>query len=315
MLHSFILATISLISFSSQAREMVLCVEVGHSRIKAALLPEHPTLEDLKKVDSVSVKSKPWLKENIVSLFVQSKENPINHLLKANPKKISLSVFGSEKNSKYPVGELDDLPENLHELLQKKTGCFITIERDTNSWAIGALEYLRLKSQQPIFPCLAITLGTGVGVVLMENEDTIKTIEFFTMPWPFPKMGSIIEEKMEAPVLVLCKKYLDSLFGGEEFLDKGMVAYRQKYNAHFRSFVEDISSHTFTLFKCPISSVLVGGGHSRFIDTSACAPLSLYLLNPQTLQTEGISPDIVQLLGCVKKVSSSHLSTYIYPSA
>jgi len=287
-----------------------LCLEVGHTRIKAALLPECPELEDLKKIETISLRSKPWLKQNIRLLFTQSENNPLMPLLAANPSKISLSIFGSEKNSKYPSGEIDDFPDNLEELLEETVGHGVTIERDTNAWAIGALEYLKLKSQKPAFPCLAITLGTGVGVVLIEDEHTIKTIEFWTMPWPFPRLRLLVEDRLRDPVLALCKKHLDALFEGEEFLDEGMVAYQPAYNRQFNAFIEDISEHLHTLFGCSIRSVFVGGGHSRFIKPSE----SLILLDPETLQADGVSPDIIQLQGCLRGCYPPFLSTQIYTS-
>lgn len=292
-----------------QGHDKVLCVEIGHSRIKAGILPLNPSLEELRSVKTVESVSPPWLGQNIKSLFSE-KSSPLQPLLISNPSTLSLSIFGTEKYSKYPSGKVDDYPDNLEALIASSFGDFFYVERDTNAWALGALEYLNLQGKKPEYPCLAITLGTGVGLVLIENEDTIKTIEFWTMPWGFSKLEEMSANVVNEPVLILGKIFLAKFFRGENNIDEGMKEYRGKYNAHFWAFIEDIGSHIEPLFGCKISSVLVGGGNSRFID-SLNTPLPLHLLNPQLLEKDGISPDIVQLLGCVKKVKDTRCRTYI----
>lgn len=289
--------------------DKVLCVEVGHSRIKAGILPLNPSLEELRSVKTVESISPPWLGQNIKALF-SDKTSPLQPLLISKPSTLSLSIFGTEKYSKYPSGKVDDYPDNLEALIASSFGDPFYVERDTNAWALGALEYLNLQGEEPTYPCLAITLGTGVGLVLIENENTIKTIEFWTMPWRFPKLEAMSANFVKEPVLILGKNFLAQFFHGEDKIDEGMKDYRGKYNAHFWAFIEDVGSHIERMFGCKISSVLVGGGNSRFIDSSD-TPLPLHLLNPQLLEKDGISPDIIQLLGCIKKVKDANTRTYI----
>src|SRR5437868_15486247 len=82
------------VSRINQTQKPILCVEVGNTRIKACLLPQSPTLEDLKKTKTVAFPSKPWLKQNIDQLFNASANTPLKPLLDARPSKISLSIFG-----------------------------------------------------------------------------------------------------------------------------------------------------------------------------------------------------------------------------
>ncbi len=231
-------------------------------------------------------------------------------LLSSEPAVLSISIFGTEKYSKCPSGKIDDYPDNLEELITASFRGPYYIERDTNAWALGALEYLSLVSKQPEFPCLAITLGTGIGIILIENATTIKTIEFCTMPWIFPNLKHLTTNLVHEPVLVLGKNFLVHFFHGETHIDEGMKRYRKTYNSHFWAFVDDVSLNIEQMFGCKIASVIVGGGNSRFIDAFN-TPLPLYLLNPQSLEKEGVSPDIIQLLGCVRKIKDKGSKTSI----
>ncbi len=291
------------------SNDKVLCVEIGHSRVKACMLPVNPTLEELRLIETIENVSSPWLGQNIKHLFLNDK-SPLYPILITKPTTLSLSIFGTEKYSKYPSGKVDDYPDNLEELLSYSFGDSFHIERDTNAWAIGALEYLALHKKTPEYPCLAVTLGTGVGLVLIENKNTIRTIEFWTMPWKFPKLEPLSVNFVKEPVLILGKNYLAEFFHGENNIDEGMKEYKGKYNKHFWTFVEDVNTHIEEMFGYKISSVLVGGGNSRFIKASK-TPLPLYLLNPQLLKKDGISPDIIQLLGCIKKIKDKNTQTYI----
>lgn len=309
------LSTLLLVTFQCfllspvQSEDNVLCVEIGHSRIKAGVLPINPSLEELRSVKTVESISPPWLGQNIKSLFL-ARTSPLQPLLISKPSVLSLSIFGTEKYSKYPSGRIDDYPDNLEELITSSFGDAFSVERDTNAWALGALEYLKLHGTELRYPCLAVTLGTGVGLVLIENETTIKTIEFWTMPWLFPKLGPMSARFVSDPVLILGKNFLVQFFGGEDKVDEGMKEYRRKYNLHFWAFIEDVNLHIERMFGYKASCILVGGGNSRFI-TSLNTPLPLHLLSPQLLEKDGISPDIIQLLGCVKKVRDKKSVTCI----
>lgn len=294
---------------SLSSHDKVLCVEIGHSRIKAGILPLNPSLQELRTIQTIESASQPWLGQNIGHLFSQN-SSPLHSLLLSEPIVLSISIFGTEKYSKCPSGNIDDYPDNLEELMAASFNGPYSIERDTNAWALGALEYLSLQSKQPEYPCLAITLGTGIGIVLIENATTMKTIEYCTMPWIFPNLKPLTTNLVHEPVLVLGKNFLAQIFQGEMHIDEGMKQYREKYNSYFWAFVKDASLNIDQMFGCKIASVLVGGGNSRFID-ALNTPLPLYLLNPQSLEKEGVSPDIIQLLGCVKKMREKDSKTSI----
>ncbi|HSX13121.1 MAG TPA: ROK family protein [Chlamydiales bacterium] len=295
----------------SLSDETILCLEIGHTRIKAANLPRTVTLKNLQNVQTLAFPSKPWL-DKLNLLFIKFQDNPLSPLFNERPSRISISIFGPlYDNKRMPFNEKMGIPKNIKEVLQRETDYEVLLETDSVSWAIGALEYLKMKLQQPKFPCLAITLGTGVGMALIENEHKIHAIEIWCMDCSFPRMRTLTD--LRCPPSVLGKKHLDNLFNGEQFTDEKMVDYRSTYNKQFEAFVEDVCEYVQTLFSQTISTVLIGGGYSRFIEISENAPRSTIVLNPQALQEDGVSPDIIPLLGCQRTCQENRFATSTYP--
>jgi len=302
----------AILFYTAQTKRTTLCIEVGHTRIKAAILPQKPTLQGLKNSKTFAYPSKPWLQQNLEKLFQKNRASPLYALLHKNPSAISLSIFGPiYDHSRYDLGKPHSIvPVNLKEVLEKELGRELHIESDSVSWAIGALEYLKLHSEKLPLPSLAITLGTGIGVALIENANSVVAIELWAKPIPLPRL-ELLTDKRPAH-RVFGKKYLDTLFKGEEFVDEGMISYSRTYNQQLMACIEDLSAYLSDLFSIPISSVIIGGGYSRFIDLSS-EEREIRLLHPQKLSQEGLSPDIIQLLGCLRQAQKDPLHTWTYP--
>lgn len=288
---------------------MILCVEIGHTRIKAARLPELvKTLDDLKNVPICTTLSAPFLNQNLGDLFKRG-EGPLETLLEERTVKIALSIFGPlYENRFHGCAEMYKVPLNIRQVLENESGCEFRIEGDAVSWAVGALEYLSLKAETVAFPSVAITLGTHPGVAFIESDTQIISLESWPEYYPFPKISQVTE--VLPAYHVLSKAYLDGIAGGEEQLDEHMKGYSPTFNQHFQAFTGDLFDLIEQLFSKKIASILVGGGHSRFIASAQ----DRIVLNPQLLFRDGISPDMIQLLGCQRQSRPSPVITSTYPS-
>lgn len=296
----------------------VLCIEVGHTRFKATTMVTPLTLKSLKATQIIVGRSAPWLQQNLYLLFTKSLDSPLSPFLEKRPDMVSLSIFGPISNrSKHVFWQKARLPEHLKDSLQNTTSRRVMIDGDAVSWAIGALEYLKLNSAQVTFPCLALTLGTGVGAALIGNVDQIKAIEIWIMDPSYPRLGkyAVTKNSLKSPRQLLEKAFLDKISGGEEFTDIKMKTYRPEYNLHFQAFVEDACEEIEKKLQLQnkILSVLVGGGYSRFIDEPKDKSRTTFVLNPQKLIKEGFLPDIVQLLGCLRHCHMPAIRTDTYP--
>ena len=288
-------------------------MEVGHTRIKGAHLPAQiKSIEDLKKVEIHSTLSAPWLKQNLQNLFKREYGSPLDHLIETQSKQIALSIFGPlYDNRMHGCAEMYGVPQNIKEVLQNETGYEFRIEGDSVSWAIGAIQYLALKSEQVAFPCLAITLGTHSGIALIESPNKVTSLDFCGHYYSFQKLEKTTEVK--PPIHVLSKSYLDHIAKGEELLYEHMKTYGPTYNRHLGAFTEDLCDMIDQLFSQKVNSVLVGGGHSRFINSCNDGTKPIVVLNNITLSEDGVSPDIIQLLGVHKQAGGFPISTSTYP--
>lgn len=299
----------------------VLCVEVGWQRIKAALLPTNVKYEELKKISTISAPSAIWLNENFPILFKTTLPNPLTPLLKESFSKISLSISGPVyENGFHPDLGKRGIPEHLKEACEKMAHCDVVVENDVVCWAIGTQEYLKLKSEQLKFPYLALTFGTGIGMALALDENNIYGIEINYTDFPFSRLKHLCSEQQQplnprfTPHRALGKPFFDWKLGRRAFTDQEVAPYLAIYNDRFQALIEDLVGDLEKQFDVKIKDILIGGGYSRFIEIPEKFPYSIITLKPQILIAEGISPDIVQLLGCLRLSEKNRPKTYLYPT-
>lgn len=286
----------------------ILCVEIGHTRIKATQLSYPLTMDSLRNIKTIEALSAPWLKGNIQDLFKVSDQNPINQLLQEKTSDISISIFGPLYNNGLYHCKTEFVPENIPAQLSQHIPNKVSVEVDTAAWAIGAMEYLALNSRTLDYPALVVTLGTGVGIAIIKDESTVMAVEYWALNCPFPRLKPLNEA-----IYVLNKRFLDNLAAGEENVEKMMETYRPTYNSHLTALVQDLAEYFEQEgMSLPIKSVLVGGGYSRFIDPIEIAQPSI-IFSPAYLEKEGVSPDIIQLLGCLRKSREPLIVTDTFP--
>jgi hypothetical protein len=295
----------------------ILCVEVGGTRIKFGALPKTLTFEKLQTLQTKVFSSEGWVGPKLPSLFRQSPESPLVQYLEMPHSKISLSVTGPvfhHRTHLWPTRR--GIPRNLSEVCEKEAGCEVVIDNDSTSWAKGCLAYLKLKNVQPKFPCLGITIGTGVGGVLIRDENSVCGIEIDSIDCGFSRLKALVHDQpMEkwSPHRTVGKKFFELLFNGQSFLDEQMKPHLAKYNERFYALVHDIREVLEKTFALQFAELFVGGGFSRFIEVSKALSLPTTIFNPQFLEKESLSPDIIQLLGCHNTCQEKHPVSNIYP--
>lgn len=291
--------------------DFVLCVEVGGTRIKAAILPTMPTLEKLKTVKTIDTLSKPWFNQNLFSLFETTINHPLTSLVTIPHSMTSLTIKGAVyEKGLYPAGPRSGLPLHLRQALECVLDQSVMVENDAISWARGAVVYQEMQSRKISYPVLAITLGTGVGGALLENENSICGLELSSMDCSFSHLKVVIDPKERLnPHITLGQTFFDAF--GEKLSNEEMVTV---YNKRFYALVEDIYAHVQKLFSVQISSLFVGGGNSRLIEIPENYEKSVTVLSPQILEANAVSPDLIQLLGCQSASQKPDVTSKVYPS-
>ncbi|MDB6081856.1 MAG: hypothetical protein JWO53_1128 [Chlamydiia bacterium] len=294
----------------------MLCVEVGGTRIKAAVLPQEPTLEQLREVVVLSSLTDGWLSKKVPLLFsAGSTDSPLLQI-QIPYSKVSLSIAGTiVENRIFWDSRSKGVPQQLKLACEEESQCTATLDNDAVSWAKGSLEYQRVTSQEFPFPSLAITLGTGVGVALIQDKDSIYNIEMSYTDCPFSRLKELTKNQ-PLPLSnrwsthgALGNRFFQWVFKEKAFTDEEMLPYLTEYNERFQACVQDLREHLDKMFSITIASFTIGGGNSRFLTIPSSFPLPVLLLAPQILKAAKLSGDIIQLLGCLRP-----LSTKVYPS-
>jgi hypothetical protein len=285
----------------------VLCVDIGGTRIKAAILHPDITLEELQGISTLAFESKEWLNEDISRLF--SPDTPGNLYEKIGVKydEVSIGVRGPVKDGAYCVVPKEHLPREMKQKCQEAAKCPVFLECDTGIWARGALYWQSLIKQNISFPCLGITLGTGIGVVLISAPDDIINIEISVIDSPFERLCKLTKNqplKQEygrpAPHDAIGMPFF--LWSQKErpFFKPQLV--QTEYNARILAFIKDMQAYLTDKLGIEISSIMMGGGNSRLIipqDLESELNKRIVLLSPDNIAKYGVSFDIISLLGCL----------------
>lgn len=163
----------------------VLCIDVGGTRIKSAVLPENPSLEDLKASESVAIRTLGWLNHSLPDLL---KPNCWAGLADYYNRKrfgydhISISVPGPiDKQGCFLRDDLTEksakCPKRLRDSLEQASGKSVTIIKDADAWMLGFLRYSELMGESLKYPILSMAFGTGIGASMATDSETIYSIE------------------------------------------------------------------------------------------------------------------------------------------
>jgi len=293
----------------------ILCVEVGNTRVKAGLFPKVLSLETLQRVRTFDFASEQWKTERLPQLFQRNGENPLAAGVKEPYSEISVSVAGAVfQNRTYFSSPSRPIPVELRKLSEEVASCPVVIENDAVSWVKGCLQYEKMHGRALKFPSLALTIGTAIGAALIHDENSITGIEVSFTKCPFRRLKALVGKQPMARWTshhTLGTPFFKWKFADKPFTDREMAPFLEEYNERFYAFVEDFKEYLEEAFSVKIASLLVGGGNSRFL--TAPKTLECTLLSPQKLESDGVSPDIIQLLGCYRSCDEHCRPTTVFP--
>jgi hypothetical protein len=296
-----------------------LCVEITGKQVYATFLPLNPSLSDLKK-SFFSFNSKPWF-PNIHDLFILSEENPLCPLLNKGHESVSASIFGPLYSEDGFIDVTNkSIPRNFVQRCRSSCTRPIIFHTDTICWARGCLEYLILKATKNgtfldiEYPFLAIILKGGVGVALIE-KDKISAIEIPYIGCNFPQLEKLCVEQGQSfdhftVHQALGNRFFDWTIKKKEFQDEDVAQFLGLYNERFDVFIREIKEFFNEKFNFNIQTIFVGGEKAQFIYLSNMA----HILNDHGLKGDGIAPEMIQLLGCLKLATlPNEFSIATYP--
>lgn len=285
----------------------ILCVDIGGSRIKSAVLHPEITLKELQNTSTISFESKKWLNEGITQLFDPDIPGNLYEKMGVECDEVSIGVRGPVMDGAYCLVPKEHLPREMREKCQDAAKRPVFLECDTGIWARGALCWQDLIGQEVLFPCLGITFGTGIGAALISAPDDITNIEISVIDAPFVRLLELAKDqplKQEygrpAPHDAIGMPYFHWRQKNNSSNDAQTI--QNEFNVRALAFIEDMQDYLKEL-EVDIASIMMGGGNSRFIipqgiESSLKKPV--ILLSPDRISRYGVPFDVISLLGCLK---------------
>jgi len=182
----------------------------------------------------------------------------------------------------------------------------ITLEelQNISTLAFESEGWMNKEFQREIsFPCLGITLGTGIGVALLLSAKDIINIEISVLDTSFRRLFALVGDQpiqqeygRPAPHDAIGRLYFNWMEKQNNFSE---LSLQNDFNQRVLAFLLDLQE----FLNIEITSVMIGGGNSRFIHADALSEQlkkDILLLSPSEIGKFRVSPDIISLLGCLQ---------------
>ena len=176
----------------------VLCVDIGGSRIKAAVLSQAFSLATLQSVPLVTLRSLGWLNQSLPQLFSAGHWASVVSRLDQPFDSVAVGVPGQVRNGVFERDDLD-VPSDLAQRCQRIVGKEVTLVNDAAAWLVGACAYGTLVANEPRYPALALIFGTGVGIAFTSDGLRFETLELSTWPHRWPTLAKASGVDIEVP--------------------------------------------------------------------------------------------------------------------
>ncbi|MHC4415369.1 MAG: hypothetical protein ACYS0G_08810 [Planctomycetota bacterium] len=282
----------------------ILCVDIGGTRIKAAVLPRNTSRGDVERAPVGAIPALGWLNDSLPQLLTA--EN-VAHLLRRGRIEpghdaICVAVPGPVSEGRY-FHRTDLLkrgvPKDLKSAFEQHADPLpVSLIKDADAWAAGVIRYAELFGMPLEYPFLALTFGTGVGISAAMSPGSIVSLEITATA---PGMWEPLEKESSHPIAeswqvhkILGREFFEWV--ATENCDWWLERIRQEFTKRVIVFVRAAREH---LGRDPgvFRTLVIGGGNAEYIvaeDLAGDAGLDVRLLLPPVL---AVNPDIIPLLG------------------
>lgn len=282
----------------------ILCIDIGGTRIKSALLNDEITIEELKNTNVKTMETLGWMNSSLPQIMCKNHPASLIHDNENLGHYNSIAIGVPLKvvdNGKIVEGHYIKfgVPKNLFEAFKEKAHCDIVITNDGRAWIHGILEYFQLCSIEIEFPCLAVVLGTGVGLAYSDSYTKIKGLEFSHHNHNFKHLSTIINEDIHDGSRIhdlLGKRFFHDI--EDKYKTWTYLEIQNEYTERLLCLFKDMEEANLYNFK-NVKSIMIAGGNSKYLSLSSLKSSinkSTYILDKNFLQ---LNPDLISLLGLV----------------
>lgn len=280
----------------SKKAAQILCVDVGGSRIKCALLSRRATLEDLKNTSVSIYDSSKWLNGTFPKVFEAMPKESITSSL-------GIHVAMPGKIIDHAFFERDDIsvPRSLKDEIEKNTGVTAFLESDDVTWLRGMIEFQKLRKKKIQYPCACIAIGTGVAVSIALSDTQCVSFQI-------EKCREFKALERNTGVQLKHLWEVHQLIGREFFAtasenQMSESSIREEHTKRVSALIEDLMNK-FREDGINIESLFIGGGNSRYLTLNELktkhSDIKIVGMTPSTMQKHHINMDLIPLLGLAK---------------
>jgi hypothetical protein len=279
----------------------ILSIDVGGTRIKAAVIPQDVTLNQLKEI-IVHVKSRwGWLNNNLPRIVdpdlwasftnKDSKLGPFDAIAIDGPWSVSKNMIS---NYHYidELGIPSNLEPKLNELTNKRVVCN---QNDAEAWLKGIIKYYELDSETIQYPVFAIILGTGIGLAHANSNQKICGIELGAINSPFTRIRKFEDFKQNWDIhdRLSEREFFKSLSEKDDRKKWDYVRVRAEYTSRIGGLIKDILSAK----ELKPSTICIGGGLSEYVSERTIKEYTKIEAKVIRRQDFKINPDLIPLIG------------------
>jgi len=271
-----------------------LCIDVGGSRIRAAVLDASDSLPSLRRKRVVSIRSLGWLNETLPKLLAPSNSANLTERIGIPYEDIAIAVPGAVSDGVFLRPDLG-IPQDLAAAFTNAAEMQTRVVSDSVAWAVGSVALAALSGERLALPALVLILGTGVGCAIAVDERRAVPVEISTWPLRFLALEAAsnraIEESWQAHEMV-----------GHQFIEWvasdnpawSFECVRREYTQRISALVDDLVP-TLVRQHGELRTLVIGGGNVDLVDerhlTSALDVVTW------TRATIDIDPDLIPLIG------------------
>lgn len=283
----------------------MLCIDIGASRIKAAVLPKELAADELTEVPMITMRTLGWLNQSMPEIIsVENWASIVNQkVLSDQYSEIAICVPGPVRDGEFDRPDLD-VPKNLLRKFKSFTDKPVRLVKDADAWTAGAVAYSRLRGDSLELPAIALAFGTGVGFSVACDSDRIMSVEISQWPWGFFSLEQASGHAVNESWIV--HNILGNGFFEWVARNKRHWTYeriRSEFSQRVAALIADTAPH-ISDHVGRVKTVIIGGGNSEFVSLRSLQEQCNLKVKSFWCRRISVNPDIIPLIGLHRLVSS-----------
>ena len=271
------------------------CIDIGGTRIKAAILKDDITLDELKLVQPKVVRTLGWLNESLPDIVPFLDDG-------STYDRVYISIPDDVlANGREIIGYLPGaykVPRNFAERCEDITGCPVALVNDAVAWTKGIGNYFRLQGRLDdiVYPSASIIFGTGVGFAYSSGETdtnvTSNPISACSYGNLSKAAGKEIKEAYEIHGII-GETFFDWV--RSDHRDWDLLRISEEYTKRVVAFLKDVQPSLGKL-----ETLFIGGGNVRYVishQVKDALGIEVHSLIQEELK---LNPDLIPLVGLIK---------------